>query len=80
MSTTWSKRSCASFPDRRPQTRPGPEMPPIQPRARAPWHVYNIGNSRPVEMTEVVRLIEEAIGKPAVKQLLPMQPGDVPET
>ena len=48
--------------------------------SRAPWHVYNIGNSRPVEVTEVVRLIEEAIGKPAIKQLLPMQPGDVPET
>jgi UDP-glucuronate 4-epimerase len=46
----------------------------------APWHVYNIGNNRPVEVTEVVRLIEEAIGKPAVREMLPMQPGDVPET
>jgi UDP-glucuronate 4-epimerase len=46
----------------------------------APWHVYNIGNSQPVEVTEVVRLIEEAVGKPAVRELLPMQPGDVPET
>ena len=46
----------------------------------APWHVYNIGNSRPVEVTELVRLIEEAIGKPALRELLPMQPGDVPET
>jgi UDP-glucuronate 4-epimerase len=46
----------------------------------APWHVYNIGNSRPVEVTEVVRLIEEAVGKPALRELLPMQPGDVPET
>jgi UDP-glucuronate 4-epimerase len=46
----------------------------------APWHVYNIGNSRPVEVTEVVRLIEQAIGKPALRELLPMQPGDVPET
>jgi UDP-glucuronate 4-epimerase len=48
--------------------------------SRAPWHVYNIGNSSPVEVTEVVRLIEEAVGKPAVRELLPMQPGDVPET
>jgi UDP-glucuronate 4-epimerase len=48
--------------------------------SRAPWHVYNIGNSRPVEVTEVVRLIEEATGKSAVRELLPMQPGDVPET
>jgi UDP-glucuronate 4-epimerase len=46
----------------------------------APWHVYNIGNSQPVEVTEVVRLIEQAVGKPAVRELLPMQPGDVPET
>jgi UDP-glucuronate 4-epimerase len=45
-----------------------------------PWHVYNIGNSQPVEVTEVVRLIEEALGKTAVRELLPMQPGDVPET
>jgi UDP-glucuronate 4-epimerase len=46
----------------------------------APWHVYNIGNSQPVEVPEVVRLIEQAVGKPAVRELLPMQPGDVPET
>ena len=55
-------------------------MTPDPATSRAPWHVYNIGNSRPVEVTEVVRLIEEAIGKPAVRELLPMQPGDVPET
>jgi UDP-glucuronate 4-epimerase len=48
--------------------------------SRAPWHVYNIGNSQPVEVTEVVTLIEQAVGKPAVRELLPMQPGDVPET
>ena len=46
----------------------------------APWHVYNIGNSQPVEVPEVVRLIEQAVGKPAIRELLPMQPGDVPET
>ena len=46
----------------------------------APWRVYNIGNNRPVEVTEVVRLIERAIGKPATCEMLPMQPGDVPET
>ncbi len=48
--------------------------------SNAPWHVYNIGNSSPVEVTEVVRLIEEGIGKPALRDMLPMQPGDVPET
>ena len=46
----------------------------------APWRAYNVGNSKPVEVTEVVRLIEEALGKPAVRELLPMQPGDVPQT
>jgi UDP-glucuronate 4-epimerase len=48
--------------------------------SNAPWHVYNIGNSSPVEVTEVVRLIEEAVGRPAIRELWPMQPGDVPET
>jgi UDP-glucuronate 4-epimerase len=46
----------------------------------APWRVYNIGNHTPVEVPEVVRLIEEAVGKPAIRELVPMQPGDVPET
>ena len=49
-------------------------------RSRAAWQVYNIGNSSPVEILEVVRLIEQATGKSAVRELLPMQPGDVPET
>jgi UDP-glucuronate 4-epimerase len=48
--------------------------------SRAPWRVYNIGNHTPVEVTEVVRLIEQAVGKPAIRELAPMQPGDVPET
>ena len=46
----------------------------------APWRVFNLGNSRPVEVTEVVQLIERATGKSASVELLPMQPGDVPET
>jgi UDP-glucuronate 4-epimerase len=46
----------------------------------APWRVYNIGNNSPVELLEVVRLLEESIGKKAVRELLPMQPGDVPAT
>ncbi|RAI43600.1 NAD-dependent epimerase [Rhodoplanes roseus] len=48
--------------------------------SRAPWRVYNIGNNSPVAVPEVVRLIEEALGRPAVREMLPMQPGDVPET
>ena len=46
----------------------------------APWRVYNIGNNQPVELLEVVRLLEEVIGKKAKRELLPMQPGDVPAT
>ena len=46
----------------------------------APWRVYNIGNNKPVELLEVVRLLEEAIGKKARRELVPMQPGDVPAT
>lgn len=48
--------------------------------SNAPWRVYNIGNNNPVELLEVVRLLEEAIGKKANRELLPMQPGDVPAT
>jgi len=48
--------------------------------SRAPWRVYNIGNHTPVEVPEVVRLLEQALGRQAVRELLPMQPGDVPET
>jgi UDP-glucuronate 4-epimerase len=48
--------------------------------SRAPWRVYNIGNSQSVEVTEVVQLIEQALGRSAIRELVPMQPGDVPET
>jgi UDP-glucuronate 4-epimerase len=48
--------------------------------SRAPWRVYNIGNHTPVDLTEVVRVLEAALGKKAVAELLPMQPGDVRET
>jgi UDP-glucuronate 4-epimerase len=46
----------------------------------APWRVFNIGNNRPVEVTEVVNLIEHALGKQAIRENAPMQPGDLPET
>ena len=48
--------------------------------SRAPWRVYNIGNNCPVEVTEVVGLIEQALGKKAIRDLAPMQPGDLLET
>ena len=46
----------------------------------APWRVYNIGNNKPVELLEVVRLLEQTVGREAKRELLPMQPGDVPAT
>ncbi|HSH85335.1 MAG TPA: NAD-dependent epimerase [Guyparkeria sp.] len=46
----------------------------------APWRVYNIGSHRPVELLRYIELIEEATGKKAELNLLPMQPGDVPDT
>jgi UDP-glucuronate 4-epimerase len=48
--------------------------------SKAPWRVYNIGNNNPVELLEVVRLMEESLGVKAKRELLPMQPGDVPAT
>lgn len=48
--------------------------------SRAPWRIYNIGNSSPVELMDFIAALEAALGKTARKELLPMQPGDVPET
>ncbi len=46
----------------------------------APYRVYNIGNHTPVELDRFIAVIERALGKPAVRNYLPMQPGDVPAT
>ena len=48
--------------------------------SRAPWRVYNIGNSEPVELMDYIGALEKALGKTAEKEFLPMQPGDVPDT
>jgi UDP-glucuronate 4-epimerase len=48
--------------------------------SNAPWRLYNIGNSNPIEVIELVTLLEEITGRRAVKEYLPMQPGDVAET
>lgn len=48
--------------------------------SRAPWKIYNIGNSQPVELLTYIELIENAIGKTTTKELLPLQPGDVEHT
>jgi len=46
----------------------------------APWRIYNIGNNSPVDVPHVVDLLEQAIGKKAVRELAPMHAGDVPAT
>ena len=46
----------------------------------APWRIYNIGNQKPVELMEYISALEECLGKEAKKNMLPLQPGDVPDT
>jgi len=46
----------------------------------APYSVYNIGNNKPEELMEMIHLLEQSLGQTAEKNMLPMQPGDVPET
>ena len=46
----------------------------------APWRIYNIGNNSPVELMTVIELLEKELGIEAKKDLLPIQPGDVPAT
>jgi UDP-glucuronate 4-epimerase len=46
----------------------------------APYRLYNIGNSQPVELLRFVEILEGCLGKPAVRKLMPLQPGDVVAT
>jgi UDP-glucuronate 4-epimerase len=48
--------------------------------SKAPWRVYNIGNNAPVQLMRYIAAIEEALGKTAIKEFLPLQAGDVPDT
>ena len=54
--------------------KPDPSCP------KAPYKVYNIGNSSPVLLMDFIEAIEKAIGKTAEKNMMPLQPGDVPAT
>lgn len=47
---------------------------------QAPYRVFNIGNSQPEQLLDFIALLEQYLGKPAIKEYLPMQPGDVPAT
>ena len=46
----------------------------------APYRLYNIGSNRPVELLRYIEVLEDCLGRRASKELLPMQPGDVPDT
>jgi UDP-glucuronate 4-epimerase len=67
--------------DRPPQGQPDWDAGQPDPgTSTAPWKIYNVGNNRPHELTYVISLLEKEFGRPAVREMLPMQPGDVEAT
>jgi UDP-glucuronate 4-epimerase len=62
---------------------PNPEWTGADPdpgTSKAPFRVYNIGNNQPVALLDMIKTLEDCLGKKAIKNYLPMQPGDVPTT
>ena len=55
-------------------------MHPNPSTSSAPWRIYNIGNNHPVELMDYISALENALGRRADKEWLPLQPGDVPDT
>ena len=53
---------------------------PDQSTSYAPFRIFNIGNNNPVKLIEYIHAIEKSLGKEAILDLLPLQPGDVPDT
>ncbi len=63
--------------------RPDPDWSGALPdpaRSDAPYRIYNIGNNQPVELLHYIEVLEDCLGRKAQKNLLPLQPGDVPDT
>ena len=54
--------------------------PPHIPTSSAPYQIFNIGNSAPVQLMDYIEALEKAFGKSAKKNMLDMQQGDVPAT
>jgi len=48
--------------------------------SNAPYRIYNIGNNRPIELMQYIEVLENCLGRKAEKNMLPLQPGDVPDT
>ena len=62
---------------------PNPGFDPMYPdpsSSNAPYRVFNIGNSQPVELMTYIKTLETCLGRSAFKNFLPLQPGDVPAT
>jgi len=62
---------------------PNPDWDPADPdpgTSRAPYRLYNIGNQQPIELMHYIEVIETCLGRKAEMNLLPLQPGDVPDT
>jgi UDP-glucuronate 4-epimerase len=62
---------------------PDPDFDPLRPRSHtssAPWRLYNIGGGQPVPLMRYISLLEACLGRKAELRLLPMQPGDLPDT
>jgi len=67
--------------DRVPEPNPGWNGDePDSATSRAPYRLYNIGNNQPVELMHYIEVLEQCLGRTAEKNLLPLQPGDVPDT
>jgi UDP-glucuronate 4-epimerase len=62
---------------------PDPDYDPRSPNpatSDAPYRVYNIGNNAPVQLLDYIEVLEQTLGRKAQRRLLPLQPGDVPDT
>lgn len=60
---------------------PNPDKDPMDDSTTAaPYRIYNIGNNQPVELMTMIETLEKHVGKPAIKNMMDIQPGDVPET
>ena len=79
--STTSSRGWSAPPTASPT--PDPAWDPAAPdpaTSDAPFRIYNIGNSAPVELADFIAALERALGRTAISELLPLQPGDVPDT
>ena len=76
-SRAWSRRSTTSAA---PDPALGFRLRPNPSTSNAPYRIYNIGNQQPVTLLRYIEVLEQCLGRKAQKNLLPMQPGDVPDT